>query len=200
VNTAVTDYDNELSPQQRHALLELARNSIAHGLERGRALAVDPADFSPALQVRRAAFVTLHKQGRLRGCIGHLEAIQTLVQDVVENAFAAAFRDPRFPPLTAVELEALHIEISVLTPSKPMAFTSEADLLGKIEPGLDGLILEEGRARGTFLPSVWESLPEPEDFLRRLKRKAGLPADYWSESLRVSRYRTESFGEPNPSS
>lgn len=187
--------DSELDPDQRRTLLELARRSIACGLEQGRPLDVNPAKHDAALQVRRAAFVTLHKGGQLRGCIGHLEAMQPLVRDVVENAFAAAFRDRRFPPVNRAELDALHIEISVLSPSAPMAFTSEADLLSQIEPGRDGLILEDGYARGTFLPSVWESLPDPADFLQHLKRKAGLPPDHWSDSLRISRYRTESFAE-----
>jgi len=184
-----------LDPAERRILLGLARASIAHGLAHGRALPVDPADYPPALQARRAAFVTLHEQGQLRGCIGHLEAVQTLVQDVTENAFAAAFRDPRFPPVGSGELNALHIEISVLTVPQPLEIASEADLLTQIEPGRDGLILEDGRARGTFLPSVWSSLPEPAAFLRHLKLKAGLAPDHWSPRVRVSRYRTESFAE-----
>ena len=102
--------------------------------------------------------------------------------------------------MTARDLEGLHIEISVLTPAPPLSFGSEQELAAMIEPGRDGLILEEGFARGTFLPSVWESLPKPVDFLRHLKRKAGLPEDYWSDRLRVSRYRTESFGEEISSS
>jgi AmmeMemoRadiSam system protein A len=188
--------ENPLDAEQREILLTLARRSIAHGLEKGRALPVAVGDYPPALQARRAAFVTLHEQGRLRGCIGHLEAVQALVGDVAENAFAAAFRDPRFPPVTADELEALHIEISVLTPARPLEFSSEEDLLAKLEPGRDGLILQDGHARGTFLPTVWETLPNPAAFLRHLKAKAGLPPDHWSDTLRVSRYRTECFGEP----
>jgi AmmeMemoRadiSam system protein A len=188
--------EEPLDAEQRRTLLDLARRSIAHGLAEGRALPVAVDDYDPALRARRAAFVTLHEQGRLRGCIGHLEAVQPLVGDVAENAFAAAFRDPRFPPVTAEELDELHIEISVLTSPRPLAFSSEADLLAKLEPGRDGLILEDGRARGTFLPTVWETLPGPAEFLRHLKLKAGLPPDHWSDTLRVSRYRTECFGEP----
>ena len=184
-----------LDPEERRTLLELARRSITHGLKHGRAVAVDPAEYGPTLRSKRATFVTLKEQGQLRGCIGHLEAVQPLVQDVSGNAFAAAFRDPRFPPLQPAELEAVHIEISVLTPPRPMAFISEADLLAQLEPGRDGLILEEGSARGTFLPSVWGSLPDRDEFLRHLKRKAGLPADYWSDRIQVRRYRTESFAE-----
>jgi len=121
--------------------------------------------------------------------------IQSLVEDVAENAWSAAFRDPRFPPLTAAELPGLGIHISVLTPPQPMHFTSEADLLRQIRPGVDGLILQDGWARGTFLPSVWESLPRVADFWTQLKHKAGLPAHHWSADLRVFRYETESFSE-----
>ena len=189
-----------LHAEQRQALLAVARRSIALGLEEGRPLRVNLEDYAADLRAQRAAFVTLQEFGQLRGCIGHLEARQPLVKDVAENAFAAAFRDPRFPPVTARELERLHIEISVLTPPTPLSFGSEQELFALIEPGRDGLILEEGLARGTFLPSVWESLPNPVDFLRQLKRKAGLPENYWSDRLRISRYRTESFGEINLSS
>lgn len=183
------------SPEDRATLLDLARRSIVNGLERGAPLAVDPEDYPEPLRMERAAFVTLHLDGELRGCIGHLEAVQPLVCDVAENAYAAAFRDPRFPPLARRELAGLTIDVSVLSPPEPMTFSSEADLLGQIRPGIDGLILTEGRARGTFLPSVWESLPAPRDFVDHLKRKAGLPADHWSERIQVARYATESFGD-----
>jgi AmmeMemoRadiSam system protein A len=184
-----------LPAEARNTLLTLARESIAHGLTHGRPLPVDPEDYGPQLRAERAAFVTLKETGTLRGCIGHLEAVQPLVQDVAENAFAAAFRDPRFPPLQDDELTLVSIEISVLTPAEPLEFDSEADLLGRVEPGRDGLILRAGAARGTFLPSVWESLPEPADFLRHLKIKAGLRPDFWSPEIEIWRYRTESFSE-----
>ena len=129
-----------LNPAHRQTLLALARHSIVQGLETGRPLPVAPEEFDEPLRARRAAFVTLTTGGRLRGCIGHLEAIQPLVRDVADNAFAAAFRDPRFPPLTTGELEDLQIEISVLTPATPLSFGSEAELLALIEPGRDGLI------------------------------------------------------------
>ena len=145
--------------------------------------------------MERATFVTLNKFGELRGCIGHLEAIQPLIADVAENAFNAAFRDPRFQPVTASEFGDLEVHISVLSPPEPMVFTSEADLLRQIRPGIDGLILEDGAYRGTFLPSVWEQLPDPAQFLAHLKMKAGLPPNYWSDTLKVSRYTTESFSE-----
>lgn len=183
-----------LPPQDRRLLLDLARDSIRHGLENGRPLRIKVEDYPPSLQAQRAVFVTLNRRGALRGCIGHLEAIQPLVTDVVENAFASAFKDPRFPPLAAAEFDDLEIHISVLSPATPMTFSSEADLLRQLRPGVDGLILEDGPHRGTFLPSVWESLPQPLEFLRNLKMKAGLPADHWSDRVRVYRYQTESFG------
>jgi AmmeMemoRadiSam system protein A len=184
-----------LSEAERHQLLDLARSSIRYGLTHHRPLPVDPLDYPPALREPRAVFVTLNKRGRLRGCIGHLEACQALIHDVAENAYSAAFRDPRFPPLGAEELADLDIHISVLSPPEPLRVASEAELLSKVRPGIDGLILEDGRHRGTFLPAVWESLPEPEQFLLRLKEKAGLPPGSWSDSIRVSRYTAEAFGE-----
>ncbi len=183
------------SPEQRRTLLRVARTSIAHGLEQGRPLPVDPLEYDAELREERASFVTLNERGRLRGCIGHLQAIQPLVADVAENAFNAAFRDPRFPPVNAAEFDALEIHISILSPPEPMTFDSEEELLRQIRPGVDGLILEEGPYKGTFLPSVWEQLPDPRRFLAELKLKAGLPPDYWSEGIRVSRYTTESFSE-----
>ena len=185
---------NALNSRDRTTLLGVARESIRQGLTEGHPLAVDVKDYSSVLRQQRASFVTLNLNGQLRGCIGHLEACQALVQDITENAFAAAFRDPRFPPLSAEEFPRLQVHISVLSPAEPMTFTSEADLIAQLRPGVDGLILEDGAARGTFLPSVWDSLPNPEDFLRHLKNKAGLPSRHWSPDLRIYRYRTESFG------
>jgi len=195
-----TDADTPLLREsERQALLLLARGSIRHGLDNGKALSVDLDAQPKPLQARHACFVTLHLNDRLRGCIGHLEAVQPLALDVAENAYAAAFRDPRFPPVTSTEFDALHIEISVLTPSEPLAFGSEDELLALLRPGIDGIILAEngagGGRRGTFLPSVWEQLPQPRDFLHHLKLKAGLSPDDWSDNLRAWRYRTESFGE-----
>ncbi|WP_456408398.1 AmmeMemoRadiSam system protein A [Thiolapillus sp.] len=187
--------DQTLDNQQRRILLDTARASIRTGLEKGHPLVVDPGDYDEALQAQRATFVTLNKQGQLRGCIGHLEAIQSLIEDVAENAFSAAFKDTRFSPVTSSELDQLEIHISVLSPPEPVAFSSEEDLLRQIRPGKDGLILQDGYYRGTFLPSVWEQLPSPEEFLAHLKIKAGLPPNYWSDSLQVSRYTTESFSE-----
>ncbi len=191
----MSSIDHTLNTQQRQVLLQTARDSIRTGLEKGHPLQVNPADFETALQVKRATFVTLNKEGALRGCIGHLEAIQPLIKDVAENAFGAAFRDNRFPPLSDNEFAQLQIHISVLSPPEPLSFASEEDLLQQIRPGIDGLIMQDGYYRGTFLLSVWEQLPTREEFLAHLKIKSGLPANYWSDSLKVSRYTTESFGE-----
>lgn len=182
-----------LSRADRDTLIQLAGDSISHGLKENRPIPVVISDYPDTLQQTRASFVTLKIHDRLRGCIGHLEAIQPLVKDIAENAFAAAFQDPRFPAVTEDERPLIQIHLSLLTAAKPLSFGSESELLKLLQTGKDGLILEEGQRRGTFLPAVWEQLPEPEDFLRHLKNKAGLPGDYWSKTLRVSRYTTESF-------
>jgi AmmeMemoRadiSam system protein A len=127
----------------------------------------------------------------LRGCIGTLQAFRPLVEDVAHNAYAAAFHDPRFPRLSAKEYAQLHYHISILSTPEPVKFKDEQDLLAQLRPGIDGLVLEEGLYRGTFLPQVWESLPEPKTFLRHLKQKAGLHPDYWSTTIKVQRYTVE---------
>jgi hypothetical protein len=175
--------------------MDVARRSIEHGLASGQPLVVIPSEYHLDLKAVRASFVTLQKNGQLRGCIGHLEAVQPVVVDVAENAFAAAFRDPRFSPLTAAEWPDVDVHLSLLTTPERMRFSDEADLIGQIRAGEDGLILQDGPNRGTFLPSVWESLPNPVDFLIHLKRKAGLAANHWSDRVEVYRYHTESFGE-----
>ena len=185
------------SAAERSSLLQVAQASIAAGLQTGKPLAINAANYPAPLTEQRASFATLTQGGALRGCIGSLEARTMLVEDVARNAFAAAFRDPRFPPLQQSEFEALDIQISVLSTPESVVFASELELLEEMRPGVDGLILQEDGNRGTFLPSVWESLPQPGDFLHHLKLKAGLPADYWSGSVRVWRYTTESFSAPS---
>ncbi|MGZ5051369.1 MAG: AmmeMemoRadiSam system protein A [Methylobacter sp.] len=180
-----------LTKENQLRLLNLARASIEHGVRTGSPLQPDLSAYPAPMLEQRATFVTLNRNRQLRGCIGRLVASRPLVQDIAENAFCAAFKDPRFPPLQGIELEDLVIHLSILTPAEPMSFDSEQDLLAQLQPGVDGLILEDGRFHGTFLPSVWEQLPNPKQFLRNLKQKAGLPADYWSENIRVYRYRTE---------
>jgi len=177
----------------RETLLSVARHSILEGLQQGQPMPVQIDDYPPQLQQLRASFVTLNIGGQLRGCIGTLEAHQPLVLDVAHNAFAAAFKDPRFLPLSQPEYEQLEIHISILNPAEEMTFSSEQELIGQLRPGIDGLIMQEGQQRGTFLPSVWQQLPEPKQFIQHLKHKTGLPADYWSPDLRIWRYTTTSF-------
>jgi len=181
-----------MKTEHQNLLLQIARDSISSGWTGSQP--VDFGDIPAELMEERATFVTLEIGGRLRGCIGMLEACRPLAKDVAHNARAAAFEDPRFPPVSRKEFESLEIHISVLSPPEEMRFTSEADLLARIRPGVDGLILQEGCRRGTFLPSVWDELSEKELFFAHLKLKAGLPGTYWSDSLQVFRYTTEYFG------
>lgn len=187
-----------LSNEQKDSLKKLALASIRCGLEKGSPLAVDDYVDEHDAQVKLpdyqgAAFVTLKKGGQLRGCIGSLSAYRPLCEDIAENAYAAAFRDPRFNALTEAEVEDIELSISVLTPPEPIVFTSEEDLITQLKPGVDGLIMTEGGNRGTFLPSVWENYPQAESFLKHLKMKAGLPASYWSGTIKVERYKTVSW-------
>lgn len=181
-----------LEAPERGALLDAARRSIESGVARGWPLLPDPEAHSPALRAQGASFVTLERGGALRGCIGTIDPIAPLVVDVASNAYSAAFRDPRFPPLDRQELGDLEIHLSLLSARELLVFASEKDLIGKLRPGVDGLLLEDAGRRGTFLPAVWEKIPEPREFLRQLKRKAGLAPDHWSASLRVWRYTAES--------
>ena len=182
-----------LDLESRRHLLGIAARSIRHGLEHGKACDVDLGTLPPALGERRASFVTLESDGRLRGCIGSLEATRPLAADIAHNAHGAAFADPRFPPVKEDEVEGLHVKISVLSPAIPMQVESAADLVASLRPGVDGLIIRDGDKRATFLPSVWTGIPEPERFVRALAKKAGLPADHWSDTVRVWRYTTEEF-------
>jgi len=145
------------------------------------------------LAERGASFVTLRLDGELRGCIGTIDAHRALGDDVAHNAFAAAFRDPRFEPVSDAELGRLVVEVSVLGPRVPMNVATEAEALAAMRPGIDGIYLEFNELRSTFLPQVWDSLPDPLDFLCELRRKAGLPARFWDERIRLSRYTVEKF-------
>lgn len=185
----------EYSPEQQITLLRVALASIQNGLKTGKPLRPEITQYDSDLVMQRATFVTLTINDELRGCIGALKAHQPLVVDVAEHAYGAAFQDPRFPSLRADELPRLKISISILSDSSPLQFTSEEDLLAQIRPGVDGLILEENQRRGTFLPSVWESLTTSSEFLQHLKLKAGLSPDYWSDTVKISRYATFSFSE-----
>lgn len=175
-------------------LLILARNAISGYFGLGQTA----ADDFPELHKHGATFVTLTQHGDLRGCIGSLEAWRPLAQDVHENALAAAFRDPRFAPLTADELPITRVEVSLLTPAEPIFFTSEADALAQLLPNVDGVIFTAGQHRSTFLPQVWEQLPGPATFMAHLKQKAGLPANYWGSDVRLERYRVKKWKEAAP--
>ena len=184
-------------------LLAAARQQIASNLGLpAEDAATLTATLSPAEQQQlahpAATFVTLTLDGQLRGCIGRLDAGRPLLEDVRANAHAAAFNDSRFPPLSAAEYPRLHLEISLLTPAAPLAVRDEADACQQLRPGIDGVILETGWHRATFLPQVWEALPDPAAFLAQLKLKAGLPAQGWPADLRLSRYQVRKWAEGNP--
>lgn len=172
-------------------LLCLALESIRYGLEAEEPVPVSLSDWPEALCAPRATFVTLLRLKQLRGCVGTLEAQRPLPEDVAHNAYAAAFQDPRFPRVTHDEVPGLDIRISILSIPERMDVADEADVLRQLRPGIDGVILEEGRRRATFLPSVWEELSSPPDFLRHLKLKAGWRPDYWSDRIAAYRYTVD---------
>ena len=172
-------------------LLALARASLAEAL--GGTKAVVPDErwlFEPG-----ACFVTLKRHGELRGCIGSIEARRPLEQDLRENARSAAFRDPRFPPLDEGELASTRIEVTLLSKLEPLDVETEAQAIAALRPGVDGVVLSWGLRRGVFIPQMWERLPDPADFLRTLRRKAGLPADGWPSGARVQRFTAQSWEE-----
>ncbi|THB81417.1 MAG: AmmeMemoRadiSam system protein A [Desulfobacteraceae bacterium] len=201
---------DQLNPDQGHALIRLARQTICKRLgiayedsERSRGAFYGESfieDTSPldetVFKENRGVFVTLHKQGQLRGCIGSLEASAPMKVSVEENAINAAFKDPRFSPLTVAEYDQIDVEISILTEPKPLEYRDAEDLLAKLRPGVDGVVLKKGWAKATFLPQVWDSLPKPESFLSQLCQKAGLPAKDWKTGdLEILTYQVQYFGE-----
>ena len=172
-------------------LLPLARAAIAAQL--GIPLAAsEGADW---LHTTTASFVTLMQQGELRGCIGTLEAHRALIADVRANAVAAAFRDPRFKPLAKHEFDSIRVEISVLSAVASVSFRDEDDALAQIRPGIDGVIFEYGYHRSTFLPQVWDDFSDPRLFFGHLKRKAGLPPDFWDAAVKLSHYTVSKWSE-----
>jgi len=174
------------------ALVAIARRAIAEALD------VNPPGADPDgdwLDAPGATFVTLTLDGALRGCVGTVEAHRPLGDDVRDNAVGAALRDPRFPPLTSEEWPRVWVSVSVLSPAEPIPAAAEAEALAALRPGIDGVVLEAGRRRATFLPQVWDQLPDPAAFLRALRRKAGLPEDYWDGEVRLYRYTAEKHGE-----
>ncbi|AMO55280.1 hypothetical protein GZ77_11100 [Endozoicomonas montiporae] len=185
----------ELSLPQQKELLRFARKAIADSCRQGLPPEA-PADDLPALFYEpRATFVTLQKQGNLRGCIGSLQVRRPLIEDIIHNAFAAAFRDPRFHPVAEAELNEIDIEISILSPLSGMNISSEDDLLQQLIPGQDGLVIENAHYSATFLPQVWEQLPQPKQFLQHLKQKAGMPVNEWPDDMKCFRYSCFKFKE-----
>lgn len=185
-----------LNEEEKQTLLQLARNAIEKQLKDPPAQPPALDELSPRLRIDGASFVTLTDQGQLRGCIGSLQARRPLAHDVHSNALAAAFQDPRFPPLHQSDLEHITIEISVLSQPEPLVCKSTDERLEKLRPHVDGLVLKCGMRRATFLPQVWEKLPQPETFLAHLCHKAGLPSDAWRrQDVEIDTYQVDKFKE-----
>jgi AmmeMemoRadiSam system protein A len=188
------DVSKAFDKDQGRVLIELARTAISKKL--GKPAKEVPIPDDPVFNTHRGTFVTLKIDHQLRGCIGNLSSDDSVVEGVRRNALNAAFGDYRFSPLSADELEQVDIEVSILTEPQALDHSGGHDLLGKLRPNIDGVIIRKGRAGATFLPQVWEQLPEPADFLRHLCMKAGLPSDAWeSPELEVSTYHVQYFDE-----
>ena len=185
-----------LKQTEQDQLLKIARQALEASV-RGEPLPSLPMeDLSPSLTADGASFVTLTVSGRLRGCIGALQAYQPLAKDVQEHAVAAALQDFRFPQVRPAELPTIAIEVSILTPAEPLEYHGPDDLIQKLNPGEDGLVLSDGHRKATFLPQVWDSLPSPEEFLSHLCMKMGAPSDLWKKKhLDVSIYHVQEFQE-----
>ena len=174
-----------------HTLLPIARASIASEL--GKPHAADES--APWLRAHGASFITLNLDQKLRGCIGSLQAHRALLDDVKANARAAAFRDPRFKPLTAVEYDRIEVEISLLSPLSALQFENETAALAQLAPHVHGVIFEYGHHRSTFLPQVWQNFADPALFLATLKQKAGLPPNFWEPGVKLHTYTVTKFSE-----
>ncbi|KPJ98494.1 MAG: hypothetical protein AMJ60_08065 [Desulfobacterales bacterium SG8_35] len=193
---ASAETSSHLTEEQGQQLIRLARKTIAVRLGLPGTLPDRDITTDPALQEKRGTFVTLKIRGQLRGCMGCLTPSETILEGIQRNALNAAFKDPRFPALTAPELEEAEIEISILTSPQELQHDGSNDLLAKLRPNIDGVIISKGLARATFLPQVWEQLPRTEDFLAHLCRKAGLSFDEWQKGeLDVATYQVQYFHE-----
>ncbi len=181
--------------EQGRILLQIARAAITHTLKATEWKGESVDRSAQWLQQAGATFITLTQHGRLRGCIGSLQAHQPLIENVRSNAVSAALHDTRFLPVTAGELESIDIEISLLSALQSIRFASELDALKQLRPGMDGITLEYGMCRGTFLPQVWDNLPQPREFLAQLKVKAGLYPDFWDDAIQLSRYTVRKWRE-----
>ena len=189
-----------LTSDQQNQLLTIARRSIEQSLSKSNAVTLEQClqqvlsdDVPGIFQAQHPSFVTLKKNAALRGCIGNLEANSSLVESIYRNAKSAAFHDPRFPAVNLAELEEILISISILTPKQAFPFSNEDDLKAKLEPGKDGLVIQTGQKRATFLPAVWESLPDVTSFIDQLKQKAGMSEN--EEIEKAWRYQAISFSE-----
>ena len=182
-----------LNIEEKRILIELARKSIEHAVLKKNKFQAPAKWQIPKFNNKSASFVTLKINDDLRGCIGSVQPRQNLIADITENAVSSALKDPRFPPVTHEELEMITIEISILHDFELIENRGRENLLKIIKPNIHGLIIEENFRRATFLPSVWDALPTPEIFLGKLLLKAGLPGSYWSEKIKITLYKTESF-------
>jgi AmmeMemoRadiSam system protein A len=185
-----------LSEDEGNYLLKVARSTIKKRLNNEEQPQIDWKDLPEKFQEQLGTFVTITIDGNLRGCIGHIIPRETAIEGIRENAINAAFRDPRFPPLTREEFDHIEIEISILTAPEELRYTDADDLLNKLRPGVDGVIIKKGYHEATFLPQVWDQLPDKEEFLSHLCMKAGLSHDSWrKEKLQVSTYQVQAFEE-----
>jgi len=184
-----------ISVEDQRYLLRLARRVVTHGVRYAERLPLAREAVNVSLQEPGASFVTLYRSDQLAGCMGTLEACRPLVEDVAENSYVAAFHDPRFTPLQAADLDVLHIEIALLSALQPLAVSDESSLKAHLIPGHHGLLIEEAGHRATFLPKVWQALPDKTEFLTQLKKKAGFSENYWSERINCFLYTTESFSD-----
>ncbi len=188
--------EDKLTPEEKDTLLRLAREALQQGVAGRTMVALDPERLTPTLRAEGASFVTLTIGGQLRGCIGALEPYQPLAADVREHAVAAALEDPRFPPVSREEVDQIEIEISRLTMPCNLEYRDADDLLSRLRPNIDGVVLRDGFRRATFLPQVWEKIPDKEDFLDNLCYKMGEPPDLWRRKhLEVLTYQVEEFKE-----
>ena len=186
---------NRTPEDKARILLQIARAAIAESLGLSVPVIENNSEDEDWLQEKGACFITLTQRDQLRGCIGTLEAHRTLIDDVKANAKAAAFKDTRFTPLTSNEFSTTQIELSLLSPVQALSFISEQDALSRLQPGVDGVVFEYGFQRSTFLPQVWEQLPDAKNFMAHLKHKAGLPVDFWADDIKLSRYTVSKWKE-----
>ena len=180
--------DRAMLQREGARIFRAAAQSVGYSIKNGKPPKVDLSSFPAVMHENRATFITINKNGQLRGCIGTIQAHQPLIADVVENAYKAAMKDPRFPPIQEDETAQLELSISLLSRFTEMSFSNEADFLGQLRPKIDGLIIADQGKRSVFLPQVWESIPETTEFVARLKQKAGLPIDHWSDNFQAWRF------------